>query len=137
MTFENSKHFNLLPSSKIEFSFGTFFFLDKIVVSELNEGIHFDWDKIEQVISSIADHYGDNFKVAFLSNRMNSYSIEPQLWVDFYKDYNFIVATAIVAYNDFNFKNASLEKHFSQTSVKRCETLDEAIDWIQNLNEFN
>jgi hypothetical protein len=137
MTFENSKYFNLLPNSKIEFSFGTFFFLDKIIISELHEGIHFDWDKIEQVISEIAEHYGDNFKVAFLSNRINSYSIEPQLWVDFYKDYHFIVATAIVAYNDFNYKNAALEKHFSKNSIKRCETLDEAMEWIQNLNEFS
>jgi hypothetical protein len=137
MTFENSKYFNLLPNSKIEFSFGTFFFLDKIIISELHEGIHFDWDKIEQVISEIAEHYGDNFKVAFLSNRINSYSIEPQLWVDFYKDYHFIVATAIVAYNDFNYKNSALEKHFSKNSIKRCETLDEAMEWIQNLNEFS
>src|SRR5690606_34526344 len=107
------------------------FFLDKIIVSELHEGIHFDWGKIEQVISAAAEHYGDTFKIAFLSNRINSYSVEPQLWVDFYKDYNLIVASAIVTYNDFNFKNAILEKHFSQTSIKRCDTLNEAIEWIQ------
>jgi hypothetical protein len=137
MTFENSTYFNLLSNSKIEFSFGTFFFLDKIIISELHEGIHFDWDKIEQVISAAAEHYGDNFKVAFISNRINSYSIEPQLWLDFYKDYQFIVASAIVAYNDFNYKNASLEKHFSKNSIKRCESLKVAIEWILNLKEFN
>ena len=137
MTFENSKYFNLLPSSKIEFSFGTFFFLDKIIVSEIYEGTHFGWDKIEQVISAAAEHYGDNFKVAFLSNRINSYSIEPQLWMKFYNEYHFIVASAIVAYNDFNFKNATLEKHFSKNSIKRCETLDEAMEWIFELKEFN
>ncbi|HAI16800.1 MULTISPECIES: hypothetical protein [Xanthomarina] len=137
MTFENSKHFNLLPSSKIEFSFGTFFFLEKIIISELNEGIHFDWGKIEQVISAIGEHYGDQFEVGFISNRINSYSIEPQLWIDFYKEYNFIVASAVVAYNKFNYKNATLEKHFSKTSIKRCQTLNEAIEWILSLKEFN
>ncbi|MFV0572176.1 MAG: hypothetical protein ACK5M1_07080 [Xanthomarina gelatinilytica] len=137
MTFENNKHFNLLPCSKIEFSFGTFFFLEKIIISELNEGIHFDWKKIEQVISAIAEHYGDQFEVGFISNRINSYSIEPQLWIDFYKEYNFIIASAIVAYNNFDYKNATLEKHFSKNSIKRCQTLNEAIEWILSLKEFN
>ncbi|MCX7550468.1 hypothetical protein [Xanthomarina sp. F2636L] len=136
MTFENSKYFNLLPSSKIEFSFGTFFFLDRIIISELHEGIHFDWEKIELVISAIAEHYGDDFKVAFLSNKVNSYSIEPQLWINFYQEYNFIVASALVTYNEFGFKNATLEKHFSKNSVKRCKSLSEGMEWILNLEEF-
>ncbi|HLV39059.1 hypothetical protein [Xanthomarina sp.] len=137
MKFENSKYFKLLSSSKVEFSFGNFFFLDKFIISELNEGIHFNWDKIELVISAIADHYGDNFKVAFLSNKVNSYSIEPQLWLDFYKEYNFIIASALVTYNEFGFKNATMEKHFSKTSVKRCTTLNEGVEWILGLEELN
>lgn len=137
MKFENSKYFKLLRSSKIEFSFGTFFFLDKIIISELNEGIHFDWQKIEQVISAVAEHYGGNFKIAFLSNKINSYSIEPHLWLRFYKEYNFIIASAIVTYNEIGFNNATLEKHFSRTSVKRCNTLDKGIEWILALKEFN
>lgn len=137
MKFENSKYFKLLSCSKVEFSFGNFFFLDKFIISELNEGIHFNWDKIELVISAIADHYGDNFKVAFLSNKVNSYSIEPQLWLDFYKEYNFIIASALVTYNEFGFKNATMEKHFSKTSVKRCTTLNEGVEWILGLEELN
>lgn len=137
MNFENSKYFNLLKHSKIEFSFGTFFFLDKFVVSELNEGIHFDWSKIEEVISAIAEHYGDDFKIGYISNRIKSYSIVPQHWINFHKEYNFIVASAIVSYNDFNYMNATIEKHFSKNSIKRCNDLDEAINWIENLKEFN
>lgn len=136
MKFENSKYFKLLRNSKIELSFGTFFFLDKFIISEVNEGIHFNWEKIELVISAIAEHYGDDFKVGFISNKVNSYSIEPQLWVDFYKEYDFIVASALVTYNEFGFKNATLEKHFSKNSVKRCLTLSEGVDWILALEEL-
>ncbi|MEO8933434.1 MAG: hypothetical protein ABI295_03935 [Xanthomarina sp.] len=137
MNFENSKYSKLLRYSKIEFSFGTFYFLDKLVISELNEGIHFNWDKIELVILAIAEHYGDNFKIAFLSNKINSYSIEPQFWLNFYKEYDFIVASAIVTYNEIGYKNATLEKHFSLNSVKRCSTLSEGIEWILSLEELN
>ena len=48
-----------------------------------------------------------------------------------------IVASAIVYYNDFTYKNASLEKLFSKKSIKRCINLDEAIQWMKNLKEFN
>ena len=137
MKFENSKYSKLLRYSKIEFSFGTFYFLDKLVISELNEGIHFNWNKIELVISAIAEHYGDDFKIAFLSNKINSYSIEPQFWLNFYKEYNFIIASALITYTDVSYKNATLEKHFSSTSVKRCSTLGEGIEWILSLKELN
>ena len=137
MNFENSKYPNLLQYSKVEFSFGTYFFFDNFVISELNEGIHFDWLKIQEVISAISEYYGDNFKIGYISNRINSYSLVPQLWIDFYKEYNFIVAGAIVAYNDFNYMNATLEKHFSKNSIKRCNSLEEAIKWMSKLKEFN
>ncbi|PWK17363.1 hypothetical protein [Xanthomarina spongicola] len=137
MNFENSKYPNLLQYSKVEFSFGTYFFFDNFVISELNEGIHFDWLKIQEVISAISEYYDDNFKIGYISNRINSYSLVPQLWIDFYKEYNFIVAGAIVAYNDFNYMNATLEKHFSKNSIKRCNSLEEAIEWMSKLKEFN
>ena len=137
MNFETSKYFKQLKHSKIEFSFGTYFFFDNFVISELNEGIHFDWQKIEEVIFTIVEYYGDDFKIGYISNRVNSYSINPQLWVDFYNEYDFIVAGAVVAYNDFNYMNATLEKHFSKNSIKRCNSLNEAVDWVIKLKELN
>lgn len=136
MTFENSKYFNLLKHSKIEFSFGNFYLFDKFIISEINEGIHFDWDKIQQVIAALIDYYGSNLKIGYISNRVNPYSIEPQLWIRFQRDYGFIVASAMVSYTELNYINASIEKRFSEMSIKRCGSLDEAINWIKNLKEF-
>ena len=136
MRFEDSKYFSLIKTKKFEFPFGNFYISDQILISELNEGIHFDWDKIIQVIDVIYDYFGEFKKIAYISNRIYSYSIEPQLWLKFYEDYNFIVATATVSYSDFNYMNSTIEKLFSKTSLKRCSDLDEAIEWIQNLEEF-
>ncbi|WP_262733971.1 hypothetical protein [Gaetbulibacter sp. NE] len=137
MTFENSKYFNLLKHSKVEFSFGNFYLFDKFIISEINEGVHFDWDKIQQVIAALIDYYGSNLKIGYISNRVNPYSIEPQLWIRFQRDYGFIVASAMVSYTELNYINASIEKRFSEMSIKRCGSLDEAIIWIKNLKEFN
>ncbi len=137
MTFENSKYFNVLKHSKVEFSFGKFYLFDKFIISEINEGIHFDWDKIQQVIAVLIDYYGSNLKIGYISNRVNPYSIEPQLWIRFQRDFGFIVASAMISYTELNYINASIEKRFSEISIKRCGSLDEAINWTKNLKELN
>lgn len=136
MRFEESKYFNLLPHSKIEFPFGNYYLFDNFVISELDEGVHFDWDKILDVIAALMDNYGDEIEIAYISNRVHSYSIEPQLWYRFHSEYNFIIATATVAYNDFGYINASIEKQFAKISLKRCEDLAAAISWVKQLKEF-
>ncbi|MCB0445734.1 MAG: hypothetical protein R2812_06765 [Gelidibacter sp.] len=136
MRFEDSKYFKLITHKKVEFPFGNFYIADHFLISELYEGVHFDWSKIIQVIDYLYDYYGYHKKIGYVTNRVNSYSIEPQLWIRFYEEYNFIIATATVSYNNYNYANASIEKLFTKTSLKRCSNLDEAIEWIQNLKEF-
>ena len=136
MRFEDSKYSKLYKHKKIEFPFGQFYLLDKAVISELNEGEHFDWDKILKVVETLLDYYGMDIKIGYISNRVYSYSIQPELWIDFQRQFDFIVATAVVSYTDYSYMTASLEKHFSKNSIKRCETLEEAIAWVENLREF-
>lgn len=137
MKFEDSKYFKLIAHKKVEFPFGNFYIADHFLIAELHEGIHFDWHKIKQVIDFLYEHYGYHKKIGYITNRIASYSIEPQLWIKFHEEYNFIIATATVSYNDFGYKNATLEKLFTKTSLKRCTNLDVAIEWIQNLKELN
>ncbi|WP_053978073.1 hypothetical protein [Mangrovimonas xylaniphaga] len=136
MRFEDSKYFHEFKHVKVEFSFGNIYFFDKFILSEINEGVHFDWEKIEEVIAFAMDHYGPNFKIAYISNRVNSYSLDPHSWSRFQDELDHIVASAIVYYSYINFMNASIEKLFSPSSMKRCETLEEAMEWVQNLREF-
>ncbi|GGH48139.1 hypothetical protein IA57_00035 [Mangrovimonas yunxiaonensis] len=137
MTFENSPYFKSYEHKKISLSFGDFYFLDHFLISELNEGIHLDWKKILEVIAEIKAHYGPNKKLAYISNRVNSYSIEPHLWINFNKEFGFIMASAIISYSEMNYINATLEKRFSTKSLKRCTSLEQAIEWVENLREFN
>lgn len=136
MRFEDSKYSKLYKYKKIEFPFGQFYLLEKAVISELNEGVHFDWDKILKVVEALLKHYGMDIKIGYISNRIYSYSIQPEFWIDFQREFDFIVATAVVSYTDYAYMTASLEKHFSKNSIKRCETLEEAIVWVENLREF-
>jgi hypothetical protein len=137
MRFEDSKYCKELQFEKLEFSFGNFYLCEHFFISELNEGVHFDWDKVNIVMSKIVDICGAKIKLGYISNRTHSYSMDPYSWKKVDKKYGIIVASAIIYYNDFTYKNATLEKQFSNKSIKRCINLDEAIHWMKNLKEFN
>lgn len=136
MKFENSE-FSKLSHYKVEMPFGNFYLFEKYFISEINEGVHFDWEMIKTVMTEVVEFYGTNIKVGYISNRVNSYSMNPQTWEKVQKKYNLIFAGAIVSYNNITFMNASIEKQFSKTSIKRCLSLEEAIQWIKSLKEFS
>ncbi|MCF7559968.1 hypothetical protein L3X39_04905 [Sabulilitoribacter multivorans] len=137
MKFEDSKFFKSLHCYKIEKPFGNFYFLDKLIVSELNESVHFDWDLIQNIMADAVDYYGKDAQLGYISNRVNSYSMDPHTWNQVLDEYNMLVAGAIVTYNSMTFMNATLEKRFSKNSIKRCLSLEEAMEWTLNLKELN
>lgn len=137
MTFENSKYSELLEYKKVEFPFGNVFITKQFVISELNEGIHVDYNMVSKLIAQFSEDIGNDIRIGYIANRMNSYSFEPQLWLDFNNEYDFLVASAVVTYSDFGYLNSSLEKHFFKKSLKRCHNLDEAIEWMMQLDELN
>ncbi|WP_445735642.1 hypothetical protein [Mariniflexile sp.] len=136
MKFEDSQYVESVHY-KIEMPFGNFYLLDKFFISELNEGVHFDWEMIKNIMEEVVDFYGENTKIGYISNRVNSYSMDPQNWIAVQNKYNMFVAGAIIYYNNMTFMNSSLEKKFASISVKRCLSLEEAIGWILGLKELN
>ncbi|WP_425075582.1 hypothetical protein [Psychroserpens sp. S379A] len=136
MTFENSKYSNLLEYKKVELPYGTFYITKQFVISELNEGIHVNFEMVSKLIAHFSEEISNDIRIGYIANRINAYSFEPQLWLDFNNDYDFVVASAVVSYSDFGYLNSSLEKHFFKKSLKRCKSLDEAIEWMMELDEF-
>ncbi|MFT7051211.1 MAG: hypothetical protein ACJAZK_001814 [Psychroserpens sp.] len=136
MKFESSKYSKLLEYKKIEFPFGNFYITKQFVISELNEGIHVDHIIAGEIVAHFSEHIKRNIKIGYIANRFNPYSIEPQLWREFSNEYDFLVASAVVSYSDFGYLNSSLEKHFFKNSLKRCRSLNEAIEWMMELDEL-
>lgn len=137
MKFEKSLYFEKFSPKKLELDFGIYYLCTNFFVGELYESVHVDWTKVEELISELYTFYGENTKLAYISNRINDYSVDPQNWVKVDKHYDLLVASAIVAYNNSTYINASIEKNFTKMSIKRCLSLTEAIEWIESLEEFN
>ena len=134
MKVEDSKYINL-EHEEIKFPFGNFYFFDRIVISELNEGTHFDWKKVKIVSDLMVNHYGKGNNLIYISNRVNSYSIEPQSWVKFDNKYHLFISTGIVAYEDSGGISVVLERLFAKESINRFRSLKEAFDWALKLTK--
>ncbi len=134
MKVEDSKFINL-EHEEISLPFGNFYFFDRIVVSELNEGTHFDWKKVKIVSDLMVNHYGKGNNLIYISNRVNSYSIEPQSWTKFDKKYHLFTSTGIVAYEDSGGISVVLERLFAKESINRFRSLKEALDWALKLTK--
>lgn len=136
MKFEESEYFNSIKHYKLQMPFGNFYLCEKFFISELNEGIHFDWNMIELMMEELINFYGKEAKIGYIPNRVNSYSVNPNHWNKVDKEYNMIIAAAIVIYNNMTLMNATLEKRFFKKSLKRCDSLTQAITWMSNIKEL-
>lgn len=112
------------------YEFGTFFFFDHLVVSEINEGVVFNWEMAKKVINAAFDILGNQFPIAYISNRIHSYSLVPTDWLKFYKEYkNHLTSYSIVVYRYSTITNIFLEKMFSDIKIQKFNTIDNAINW--------
>ncbi len=134
MKVEDSNFINL-EHEEIKLPFGNFYFFDSIVIAELNEGVHFDWQRVKIISDLMVSHYGKNAKIVYISNRVNSYSIEPQGWIKFDKKYHLFKSTGIVAYDNSGGISVVLERLFAKESINRFRSLKEAVDWALKLTK--
>jgi hypothetical protein len=120
---------------KISLHYGNFYIFEKYVISEISEGVHFNWALAEEVIELVYEHFGSrDIKVAYISNRIYNYSVHAQDWLNFYKERHHLEAFAVVAYTKLGFMNVILEKVFSQIRLKKFSSLDDAVEWVLSLN---
>lgn len=137
MKFEDSPTSAFVTFQKIQLDFGVYYALENYFVMEVNEGEHLNWDKLNVLLDSLRQNYGTHKRLAYIANRVNSYSIDPVLWSYFDKDDSILIAAAIVSYRDSTLISANIEKHLASIPIKRASNLNEAIDWVQALNELN
>lgn len=129
---EESKYRDLYRE-KISVPSGNFFIFDNYVVGEINEGVHFDWDIAKDIIQKVYLHFGtSDIHIAYVSNRVYSYSVQPKDWLNFYRDRHKLKCIAIVAYNKQGVLSLVLEKIFSKSPIRKFRTIDYAVDWAVN-----
>ncbi|SHH50794.1 hypothetical protein [Winogradskyella jejuensis] len=135
MRFEDSPISKSINYRKGTLSFCDYYAADKFIIVEVNQGVHFDEEKLETLIEEFIDIYPPTQQLAYITNRINNYSSDPILWNYLDNDIP-VVGAAIVTYRDSTLLSANIEKHISKISVKRAYTIEEAIGWALRLKEL-
>ena len=114
-----------------ECQFGTFYFFDDLVISEINEGVTFGWNMAKKVIDATREIFTKDTPIAYISNRVNDYLyfVEPSDWVKFYKYRNQLGSYSVVGKTKGDFSNIVLERMFFKNSIKQFTDLEEAVKW--------
>ncbi len=114
------------------FSFGIFYFFDDFIISEIAEGVLFDWDKALEVINLGVEYYGaETNHLNYISNRIHDYSIKPQDWLEFRGlDKRFNVF-AVVTYRPKSLPSLIIERFFYKDPIHSFENLLEAVNFVR------
>ncbi|MDT0606164.1 hypothetical protein [Croceitalea rosinachiae] len=112
-----------------EYQFGTFYFFDGLVISEINEGVTFGWEMGKKAIDAAHDVFGEDLPIAYISNRVNDYFVVPKDWVKFYTNRNRLSFYSVVGNTKGSFASLVMERMFFKTSIKQFTDLEEAIRW--------
>lgn len=115
-----------------EYQFGTFYFFDGLVISEINEGETFGWEMAQRVIHGAREVFGEDMPIAYISNRVNNYAVVAADWVKFYSNRNQLSFYSVVGSTRGSFASLVLERMFFKNSIKQFTDLEDAVQWSLN-----
>lgn len=112
---------------------GSFYFYKNHIVSEVNEGIAFSFEKAYQVLELGKAYYGSTTPFVYISNRVNSYSFNPTAHFKTQAMFPNLKGYAVVTYDEMNQEIAVMEQTFLNKPVAIFHKLEEALKWVEEL----
>jgi len=102
------------------YHFGDVYYLPQMIITEFAEGINFTYNEAEQFIETVIQIYGKKEKVVYISNRINSYSVNPMDWIKIKGKFKNLKGIGIINYN---------KRMFCSYPIKDFHSLEEAYYW--------
>lgn len=130
MKFENSilsKEIIHTCKNKI----GVFHFCKNVIVSEINEGIHFDYDLVKNYIINAKSFFGRK-PIGYISNRVNDISINALDYGKFKKDVENLMFYSVVRYKNIHTFNMDVEERFCNMPYKSFDSLEQSYTFVNN-----
>lgn len=130
MKFENSS-FNNEIIHTCKNKIGVFHFCKNVIVSEINEGIHFDYELAKKYIINAKSFFG-NKPIGYISNRINDISINALDYGKFKKEVENLIFYSVVRYNNIYSFNVHVEERFCNIPYKSFENLEQSYLFVNN-----
>ena len=117
-----------------KYDFGSLKVGDHFIIGEMKEGADIQLDVVSKLID-IAHEQLNGERWAYISNRVNSYSLQPLVHFELSKVEKNMIAFAVVTDKESHIKNAELEKSFSggQYEFECFANIENAIAWVIKL----
>lgn len=117
-------HYYNLPSAEL-------FIFDEFLVCQIREGMEIHPEHSQNLNEIIQKHFSGK-NIVYVSNRVNSYSVDPLTYVETEKIPN-LVAIAMVPETPIMKQNAEFEKNFFDKPYEIFDTLSQAIQWVHTI----
>jgi len=115
----------------LKYDFCEFSIFDNFVITVINEGVTVSPEHNE-VLEKLAKKYFKHRPFAYITNRINSYSVDPKVYFETSKIEN-LLAFAVVSQDKISTSNASIEKLFLSKPHKNFTKLIDAINWCEEI----
>ena len=109
------------------------FIFDDFLIKQVREGEVVDQKETEEFKIILKEHF-DGKNMAYISNRVTSYSVNPLVYKDAEKIPN-LVAIAVIPANDKIRASAKYEGQFYDRPFGIFENLSDAIQWVHKIIE--
>ncbi|MFC5195250.1 hypothetical protein ACFPH8_07900 [Bizionia hallyeonensis] len=113
------------------YPYGTITCHNHYMIAVMKEGITVSID-LNNELYDIARNYFNNRKFVYITHRINSYSVDPNVYFETSKIKN-LVGFAVVFGDSVKIDNTDFESTFISIPFKAFQSLDEAIAWSDQL----
>lgn len=113
------------------FNFGKVDFYENFLITEISEGFCFDIDHALKVSELVTLHFQEQ-PFAYISNRVNSYSLIPMNYLKIKEVFPTIAVFAAVTYTVIQEGMIAIENNFLDGFLKNFTSVDEAVAWCQS-----
>ncbi|MDA0176849.1 hypothetical protein OOZ35_05005 [Mesoflavibacter profundi] len=107
------------------------FVFDDFLIKQVKEGVKIDLEETKELKLILEEHF-KNKKMAYISNRVTSYSVNPLVYKEVEKMSNLVVI-AIIPKDETMRQSAEFERQFFNKPFEIFENLSDAIQWVQKI----
>lgn len=113
------------------YPFGTVSVFDQYLIAVMNEGITVTPD-LNDILEELAIESFGSKKFAYITHRINSYSVDPKIYIKTSKISN-LVGFAVVNGEKIVIDNTEIERLFLNKPFKTFLNINDAISWAKEL----
>lgn len=115
----------------ITYPFGNVSIHNNYLIAIMNEGVTIS-PELNDVLERIAKDYFSNKKFVYITHRLNSYAVDPNIYFRTSKIQN-LAGFAVVSGKKIVIDNTDLESVFLSKPFKTFNNIEEAIEWVNEL----